>query len=308
MELNKFNRTRKWLYISTATWLATTLALGAWWLYLVLKLAKLLEVNKIPLQSNLYRMLKWEGLFFFCLLTLLTITVFYLFYRDLKKSQAIRAFFASLTHELKTPLANIRMQSEIIKEEFEDLKNDKLEKNVDRLIQGSRELEQEFDKMLQLSRTEDAGGLNLHSLNLVRYLKGFDVSNYDDVEIKVESKLANSDILADDYALKVILNNLIQNSLKHNPNRPLTITLIISDINNMICLNFTESTSIQFEGDADKLGTLFYKWNSHQGSGIGLYLIKRLMLQMGGEFKITKTPQEFLAFDLFFRSHRGDHE
>lgn len=302
MELNK---TRKWLYISTATWLVTTVALGGWWLYLVIKLAKTLEVNKIPLQTNLYRMLKWEGTFFFSLLTILTITVFYLFYRDLKKSQSIQAFFASLTHELKTPLTNIRMQSDIIKEQSIALKNSIIQNNVERLIQGSRELEQEFDKMLQLSRVERQGNLNLHSLNLVRFLNNLDSKTFKDLEIKIVNQAEKNDILVDDFALKVIINNLIQNSLKHNKTRPLVVTFKINEKNNKVTLTYSESTPEVFTGDTKKLGSLFYKWNSHQGSGIGLYLIKKLMVQMRGQFDINITKAGHLSFDLCFQGY--DH-
>ncbi len=253
-------------------------------------------------------MLKWEGLFFFCLLTLLTITVFYLFYRDLKKSQAIRAFFASLTHELKTPLASIRMQSEIIKEQFETIKNENIEKNVERLLRGSRELEQEFDKMLQLSRTEDVGKLNLHSLNLNRYLRSLEIPTGEDIKIIINNKAQNDDIRTDDYALKVILNNLIQNSLKHNSTRPLEIHFTINNEKKFVSLLYQESSPVEFTGDAQKLGLLFYKWNSHQGSGIGLYLIKRLMEQMGGHFQIKVSPQNHLSFKLNFSAQRENDE
>lgn len=303
MELKK---TRRWLYISTGTWLVTTLALGVWWLYLVVKMAKILEVNKIPLQSNLYNMLRWEGLFFLCLLTILTITVFYLFYRDLKKSQAVQAFFASLTHELKTPLANIRMQSEILNEHSLLNKDINIQKNIQRLIQGSQELEQEFDKMLQLSRIEGMGPLNLHSVNLYRFLNSIKTDYSNGVIINIINKSEKSDVLVDDYALKVIINNLIQNSIKHNLKRPLNITFIVHLEGEEISLEYLEQTPHAFHGELKKLGSLFYKYDSHQGSGIGLYLIKKLMKQMKGRLDITIDDNYFLSFRLYFQGIMND--
>ena len=85
--------------------------LGSWWLYLVFKLANKLETLNHPLlEGNLVKMIKLEGLTFFIFLSILTVTLLYIYIQDHKKTISLQAFFSSLTHELKTPLASIKLQ------------------------------------------------------------------------------------------------------------------------------------------------------------------------------------------------------
>ena len=53
-----------------------------------------------------------------------------------------------------------------------------------------------------------------------------------------------------------------------------------------------------FKGDHKRLGQLFYKHDSSFGSGIGLYLAKRLMEKMGGKLEFIFHPN--LSFKLLF--------
>ena len=54
-----------------------------------------------------------------------------------------------------------------------------------------------------------------------------------------------------------------------------------------------------FTGDLNSLGNLFYKHNSPKGSGIGLYLVKNLMLQMKGRCEFLS--QDSLTIELYFQ-------
>ena len=57
----------------------------------------------------------------------------------------------------------------------------------------------------------------------------------------------------------------------------------------------------KFTGDKNKLGKLFYTNHSSRGSGIGLYLIQKLMIAMKG--KATINPSENFEVILSFNVH-----
>ena len=125
MELNK-TRSRFYLLISFSVMML--LLLGSWWLFLVFKLSNALEgITSQKPQGNLINMIKWEGTTFIVFLIILSITLLYIYFQDHKKTKALQAFFSSLTHELKTPLASIKLQSEVINDLLED---EALEKNT----------------------------------------------------------------------------------------------------------------------------------------------------------------------------------
>src|SRR5674476_650924 len=108
----ELNRTRSWFYGLTLLWVLMILGLGSWWLYLVFKLHSTMSALNLPelgSQSRFLNMMRWEGSFFFIFLVLLGGSLFAMYFRDMKKTRAMQAFFSSLTHELKTPLASMRL-------------------------------------------------------------------------------------------------------------------------------------------------------------------------------------------------------
>ncbi|MCB9091668.1 MAG: HAMP domain-containing histidine kinase [Halobacteriovoraceae bacterium] len=299
MELRKI---RKWLYATTIVWIVVMLSLGIWWTYLLTTMAEILEENQIALSfsANLYQMFKWEGIFFIILLVAISMMVFYLLHQDVKKSNALQAFFASLTHELKTPLANIRLQSEILGDQFKDDPEENIKKTIHRLTTGSYELEDQFDNMLQLSRLENSGTLNLESFNFNRFLKNIINSlPYSQMSVDYKSAPDNLDILADEFALKVIFRNLFQNTIRHNKSDEYKVEIQAQKHGDTLQVNYYDHGR-DFTGDPKKLGNLFYKHKSSQGSGIGLYIVNKLISQMGGRLEIQLINKK-LHFKLFFR-------
>ena len=112
MELSKRSNL---LLVTTILWASVLFLLGGWWIYLILKLGK--KLNHLNLGEevpNLLSLAKWEGGTFIVVLTLLSGTCIFLFLRDVNKAKSLQVFFSSLTHELKTPLASIRLQADVI--------------------------------------------------------------------------------------------------------------------------------------------------------------------------------------------------
>jgi len=270
------------LIILTTLLIGTTLALAMWWTYLLYvfgdKLDQLTEsMPNIGLGGNIIRMLKWEASTFIVLILLLTISFLVIFFKDHRKTKALQNFFASLTHELKTPLASIRLQSEVITDVAESLKSEQLTKLTNRLIEDTANLETQMDKILQLSRLERGGTLNLVPVNLSTVLNKV-IKNYrDQFEITLNNSL-DFEILGDELAIELIFKNLLENTKNHTNSKTIDIQMTENEEN--ITLNYKDYG--KFNGDRSRLGNIFYKYDSKKGSGIGLYLIKKFMLLMEG--------------------------
>lgn len=286
----QLNKTKKGYYILLTFSVTMLFLLGGWWLYLVFKLANKLSGMDLPsIEGNLINMIRWEGLTFFVFLFILTVTFLYLYFLDLKKTKALQGFFASLTHELKTPLASIKLQSQVINDFISNLEDKnlkaKLAKYTARLCDDSIRLEDQLDNHLQLSRVERDAPLNLRSIELSPFFKQ-ELKRYQDrltVTLKDESKAGV--VLADDFALQTILRNLIENSLKHTKKERVEVEIRFDS------QGFSyKDNGDAFNGDPKRLGDLFYKYNSPKGSGIGIFLIKRLTRKMRAQFKLGFSP------------------
>ena len=108
-------------------------------------------------------------------------------------------------------------------------------------------------------------------------------------------------ILVDEFALELILRNLMENTKQHAGKKEVEMEFIKQD--KLVQLQYRDGGV--FKGNPSRLATLFYKHRSARGSGIGLYLMKRLLKKMGGHLHFIFKPS--LVFNLYFK--RGDcHE
>lgn len=303
MEVNK---ARRWFYGLTLLWVVMLLGLGSWWLYLVFKLHNTLTALNLPelgSERRFLNMLKWEGSFFFIFLVLLGGSLFIMYLRDMRKTKAMQAFFASLSHELKTPLASMRLQAEVIKDLIEDEthSHEQLSQLTKRLIEDTHKLESELEKSLQLSRIEQDAMMTLAPVSLERFLKRQEQKLQS--PLKVELKIAKdaNEVLADELSLNMIFRNLFENTHRHNPGAQ-KVSITAERSGGFVHVLYDDFGQ-KFRGDRNNLGNLFYKFNSSKGSGIGLYLIKHLMRKMDGHFEILNDDR--LRFCLSFRPSEG---
>lgn len=299
IEKNPFKNSSKWLFTLSLLWAGVLLLIGGWWVYLMINFESILAPQS---RERMTKMIAWEGGSFLVLLLLLSFSMLALFLKDQQKSKSLQAFFASLTHELKTPLASMRLQGEVISELISQKNDPQLQKLLGRLIEDTNKLENQMDKILQLSRIERGGELNLVSVKLIPFIK-----KLSDVWLpthKVEILCDNNDvrIYADEFALKLIIKNLMENTVNHTENKNVVIT--ITEKNQNVELHYVDGGN--FSGDPQKLGTLFYKHNSSKGSGIGLYLSQKLLHKMHGSFNLN-VDQKKLDFVLTFKHGDQDH-
>lgn len=225
-----------------------------------------------------------------------------LYFRDMKKTKAMGAFFASLSHELKTPLASMRLQAEVIRDLISDETHDhdQLSGLTKRLIEDTYKFESELEKSLQLARIEQNGNLSVSPVHLERLIKRQQQKLPDSLKIHINAEV--SEALGDEMALSVILRNLFENTLRHNSSSE-KIEITIRPNGHWVEVIYDDFGKV-FEGEAGKLGSLFYKFNSVKGSGIGLYLIKQLTRKMRGEFHISSKDR--LKFTMLLPQLEGE--
>ncbi|WP_408097046.1 sensor histidine kinase [Peredibacter sp. HCB2-198] len=302
------NKTRRWFYGLTLLWVFMLLGLGSWWLFLVFKLHSTMSELNLPelgSQSRFLNMMRWEGTFFFIFLILLGGSLFLMYFRDMKKSKAMQAFFSSLSHELKTPLASMRLQAEVIKDMIEDETHDHetLSNLTKRLIEDTHKLESELEKSLQLSRIEQDAPLTLVPVSIERFIKRQEQKLlHSPLKVDLKMDMDAKEVMADELALNLIFRNLFENTLRHNKEAKL---VSIACRKHGPCVEITyDDHGKKFTGDMNLLGSLFYKFESSKGSGIGLYLIKNLMRKMQGQLEILNDDR--LKFRLTFLAPTGE--
>jgi PAS domain S-box-containing protein len=104
--------------------------------------------------------------------------------------------------------------------------------------------------------------------------------------------------------IRSILYNLLSNAIKYKvaERRP-EITIRTRMENNRIVLSVSDNGLGIKEEQSHKLFKMFKRMHSHvEGSGIGLYIVKRIIENNGGEIKVESKPNEGSTFTVYFKA------
>jgi signal transduction histidine kinase len=284
------DRRLKLLVVIQALWAGMLLVLAVWWGTLLLhksdEIAALqtqLGVPESTIQSRLdktERMVIGESGTFILLILIANGVLVFFFIRDSRRSRSIQAFFASLTHEFRTPLTSIKLQAEALKD-IED--NPKHTPFLDRLLEDVERLDGQVQKTLELARMEGGGTLRKEGLPLKSYLQSRVLPYYATAQKKITLIIEMGDevVMADPTAVTIIFRNLMDNAIKYSSSFPAKVVVRSGMINGELRVNVIHENSIP-HAEPKFLGKLFYRGSNSQGAGVGLYLIKTLMEKMSG--------------------------
>jgi signal transduction histidine kinase len=301
-------RRLRWLAVVAILWVLLLIALMAWWGWVVREQSqRIVELERIAgldtLAANAewettQRMLAWEGGTLLVLLAGLSVALVWLYLRDQRRTNALRAFFASVTHELRTPLTSIRLQAESLSDAGVS------SPLVERLLEDTSRLEGQVAKTLELARLEGGGALDLQPLPirawLQRQVESTAATRAVEIELWPQAQDAGALVLADRSALEIIFRNLIENTARHSESTPARAHIGAHQNGSELVVSFSDAGQ-GFGGDAEQLGSLFFRGQRSQGAGVGLYLIRLLMQRMGGRAEFMSRPGAGFETRLHFR-------
>lgn len=210
----------------------------------------------------------------------------------------LESFVGDASHELKTPITVITtcIQS-LIKNSDQDEKQRK--KNYEIITQEINELNSLLENLLALSKIKSLGyKLQEESLNLKKIVSK-SLEKYENLELEkdivVINNLDKERISGDERLLKLVIDNIVQNSLKYSPYGE-KIFIYIED-EYLKIENKIEKIIIE----KDEIWKPFVRDNSIkakeiEGSGLGLSIVKRALEISKKEFGIETNKEKFIFF------------
>lgn len=218
-----------------------------------------------------------------------------------------RRFISDVSHELKTPLTSIKVlieslidgsnDEEIYKEYLKDINGeiDRLSLLVKSLLTVTRLEEVELSKENTNIRDEATAIVKL----------------YKPLAEKHEIQLINScdesiQIYADISKLKEVLINLVDNGIKYGKSGGY-VEISCGQADNKVELVIEDNGCGIQEKDIDSVFDIFYRVDESRnretgGSGIGLYLVKKIVELHGWSIKVSSQPNERTRFIIEIRS------
>lgn len=278
-----------WKLVAGMVWLCFTVALAAWWIVFSLRQAQHISedsgVSAATAQEITRHniMLVSEGATLVVLLLVGGSALLYYIATEMRRTQRLREFFATFTHELKTSLASVRLQAESLEEDLEDPNQSRL---VKRLVKETVRLELQLENSLLFASPDDSSRFLLEAVSLRELFDSMSI-HWPDLDLEVDG---DEIVDADRRAVESIFKNLIQNAVIHGEAD--RITIHISRTSTYATIRFADNGR-GFQGDRTRLGQMFGRHASTSGSGLGLYLAARLARTMRGELRFSESTEGF---------------
>ena len=250
-----------------------------------------------------------EGITFFLFIVAGAIFVFKLVNRQLLQSQQQQNFMMAITHELKTPIAVTKLNLETLRKR--QLEPKQKEKLLTSTIQETNRLNSLCNNMLLLSQF-DSGGYNLTreifdvgdliEETIDDFVNRFQLRNF---ELDLENEIF---IYGDRVLLQMAINNLIDNALKYSEKNAI-VTLKLFKEDKYITLQVIDVGQGISEEEKAKIFEKYFRGAKRQakGTGLGLYLTKRIVKQHFGSIDVLDNTPQGCIFEIKFKESKVNH-
>jgi signal transduction histidine kinase len=276
-----------WQYAATIAWLVFTVALASWWLIFALGQARHLGALEGPESAQVTRvtrMLILEGVILVAMLVGGGVALLFAIRLEQQRRTDLRAFFMAFTHDLKTSLASLRLQAEVLREDLPEAADNP---NLQRMLKDAVRLELQLQNALFFANTDGAVFIEaLEVREVVDYLR----DDWPELRIDVTG---DQRVRADRRALESILRNLVQNAVVHGKAQRLTIDMTKKPSGAIEIVVADDGIGAKSDV-ATALDRPFVRPTSTSGSGVGLFVCGGLLRQMQGHIRLHGgTPAGF---------------
>mgnify|MGYP000593446498 FL=1 len=215
--------------------------------------------------------------------------------------EKIKTLIADISHQTKTPIANLLLYSELLMEETLPAS---AKANVEALYKQSEKLRFLIDSLVKLSRLEN-GIISLSPQPTA--LQPLLESVVEQYTAKASEKglslqMQDTDAFAvfDFKWTAEALANIVDNAIKYTEHGTITISAVSYEM--FARIDISDTGSGIPESEQAKIFARFYRSNSVQkqeGVGIGLYLARQIISGEGGYIKVASVPGKGSTFSIF---------
>ncbi|MBX3281756.1 MAG: HAMP domain-containing histidine kinase [Acidobacteria bacterium] len=257
----------------------------------LLVITVVLNVGWILLNLREVALLIFGIIFFALIITGLTLNTIFLL-REIRRNEQHDAFLNAVTHELKTPIASIKLYLDTLlsrevepekrREFYETMSadNERLLKTVQQVLQASRT--RETGRRLDLDEL-DLGALLAEATDILRSRHHLD-ENAVRLTLPKEPVL----VMADPRELQTVLTNLLDNAVKYSP-EGVRVSVRLTANSAKYAEIFIKDNGIGIaRGDLKRVFKRFYRSSNTRsapavkGTGLGLSIVRAIVEKHGG--------------------------
>ncbi|PYS98343.1 MAG: two-component sensor histidine kinase [Acidobacteria bacterium] len=236
------------------------------------------------------------GIIFFALIItgLILNTIFLV--REIRRSEQHDAFLNSVTHELKTPIASIKLYLETLKSR--DVPPEKRAEFYDIMLSDSNRLLHTVEQVLAAGRAgEKKRQMNVENVDISSALyRAAEIVrsryNLDDNILRITDSNDDLMVLGDESDLITVFVNLLDNAVKYsNDDRKISVRVKKTALNNKVDIFIRDNGLGIPQDELKRIFKRFYRVpnpssKETKGTGLGLAIVRTTIKKHGGKISV----------------------
>jgi signal transduction histidine kinase len=271
-------------------------------------LAELTWWGYLLIASNAKRMpmILGEGSVFLIIL----LVGIYFFQRTIKKEsefhQQQQNFLLSVTHELKSPLAAIKLVLQTLVKR--DLTKDKRDQLIGNSIEDVGRLDDLVENMLLATRIENNSYSYPKELfdfsELVKSIFDRAIITSENTRNFQQQIEENISIMGDRFALGSLINNIIENAIKYSPTGAAIQVQLYQQTNKVFFIVADQGVGIP-TSERQKIFQKFYRSGNeltrkNKGTGLGLFIVAQVAKNHQAKVLVSNNQPKGTIFEIIF--------
>jgi len=217
--------------------------------------------------------------------------------RRLKESIGIqKRFLADAAHQLKTPLAGLRMQADLAQRK--EAGEEELKQSLQQIGRASVQATHTVNQLLSLARAEGAGSIDLQSCDMAALIsevlndslphameKGLDLG-YDGVDTDKKRRFLT--LQGNPTLLREMIRNLVDNAIHYTPSTHerigvITVRLLVDPYSQALAVQVEDNGPGISAAERERVFEPFYRalGTNVDGSGLGLPIVREIAKRHG---------------------------
>jgi signal transduction histidine kinase len=229
----------------------------------------------------------------------------------LKTNNDLDNFIYTASHDLRSPITNIEGLLHTLKATLKSERTDTLHEAddilemIDKTINKFKRTIVDLTEISKVQRTDEE---DIHTINCLEIIEDVLFSIQDKVtdsgaRISIDTSACNQ-LIFSTKNFKSIVYNLLSNAIKYrHPNRVSEIKIFTKQLNDAVLLSIEDNGLGISPAHLPKLFSMFKRFHTHvEGTGIGLYIIKRIIDNAGGEIEVQSELNKGTTFNVYFKA------
>ncbi|PHN07553.1 sensor histidine kinase [Flavilitoribacter nigricans] len=250
-------------------------------------------------------MVAGEGLFFVISLVVGVWLINRGYNKEVYATRQSRNFLLSITHELKSPIASIKLILETFRKRRDKLAPEQLEKLTNSGLREADRLNILVNDLLLSAKLETAYQIHADHFNLDELLEDM-VQKLDEkypaVDFQYQCTPRDLSIHADKMGLTSVFINLLENAVKYSKGDQ-QIRMTVSEHQDDIRIEVADNGIGISDQEKGRIFDKFYRVGSEdtrttKGTGLGLFIVKEIIKVHGGRIQVSDNKPKGTVFSI----------